>query len=213
MQPFRFFTNPSENLRVSKGAGLVSKTRPNSLSVLQGRRQLKTNLRYVSAPTNVRSVTPVMEKSPNNDSEDVCSRVATLALDPPKQEVFNTRVGRTPSPDREANPFLKPKRPRSLLPIPATPAPTPVRGLDFDATPSRFFDMPRRSVQPPYLNRFTNDRCPDFYDQRIEAMETKFREFTEKIEGDVQKATKHEEIIKQLKSQGMMLQQNFSGGS
>lgn len=141
-----------------------------------------------------------MEGPISRDCEDICSGIETLEIGDSRAEVCNNLSRRGSASGRETNPFLKPKIPRSQLPVPATPT----RQVEFELVSliSRSV-TPRKPVKAPFINRFTNDRCPDFYNERMEAMERDFRMFKEKMEGDVRQATDYKESIQQLQGRGM----------
>jgi kinesin family protein C1 len=162
--------------------------------------------RAVSSPSNFRPVTPVTEEPADSSCDDICNTLGALTIDAPKAVTRDSRVGSGTIPGKEANPFFRP--PVSLIPR-ATPAlqlatPTPAERQFAAYTP--------KSLQP-FLNRFTNDRCPDFYDDRIETMERDFRMFKEKMESDMQQSTDYKETIQQLQSRGELERMGCFSGS
>ncbi|KAH7063900.1 P-loop containing nucleoside triphosphate hydrolase protein [Paraphoma chrysanthemicola] len=192
VHPSHLSTIPKDFLHVSKHAPRAQK-RPNSLNVPPRRVVELSHPRFVSSPSNLRSITPVMEEPADTSCDDICTTLGELTLGNPKAVTRDSPVGRGTIPGKEPNPFLLPQRARSQLPR-ATPArqcatPTPVR------PPS---STPRK--QAPFLNRFTNERCPDFYDDRIAAMEREFLNFKEKMEGGMQQATNYQDTIQQLQA-------------
>jgi kinesin family protein C1 len=136
-----------------------------------------------------------MEEPADSSCDEICNNLGALTLGVPNAASRDSRVGCGTIPGKEPNPFLKPLPPVSHLPraTPVRQPPTP--------TPARPPSTPK--IKAPFLNRFTNDRCPDFYDDRIEAMERDFRMFKEKMEGDMQQTTDYKETIQQLQSKGM----------
>ena len=202
VHPFLISTNPSTRLRLPKGVSLDAKKRTASLSISGKKLALMPNARAVSSPSAFRPVTPVIEEPSDTDCDEICTRVAALTVGALKADVCGTRsVGHDMPSDYGTNPFLKPKVPLSLLPQPSL---TPIRPHQVD--PSLYrppSTTPRRQPPAPFLNRFTNDRCPDFYNERMEAMERDFRMFKEKMETDVRQATDYKESISQLQSRGM----------
>jgi kinesin family protein C1 len=203
VQPFHISTNPSESLRALKKPAAASKKRPNSLSVVGPKRLHTSTTRTVSSPACIRSTTPVIEEPANDDCEEICAGVEALTLRKARLEIRDNRAGCGMTSDKEENPFLSPKKSQSQLPV---PTPTPVRQQIMDLTP--YWSMsttPRKPAPAPFLNRFTNDRCPDFYNERMEAMERDFRMFKEKMEVDVRQATDYKESIQQLQSRGTAL--------
>jgi len=197
LQPFSIPTIPKDSLRVQKNAQSAPKRRPNSLSVPPKRSLHLSTSRAVSSPSNFRSITPVMEEPTDDSCDDICNTLGSLTLGVSKAVHRDSRVGRGSIPGKEQNPFLKPVKPLSLLPR-ATPArqqatPTPAR------PPST---TPR--TQAPFINRFTNDRCPDFYDDRVEAIERDFRAFREQMLSDMQQTTDYKDTIQKLQSKGAL---------
>ncbi|CAG5178857.1 uncharacterized protein ALTATR162_LOCUS8910 [Alternaria atra] len=200
VQPFLISTNPYASARVPGGMTSHLKKRPISLSVSQQRIARVSDARAVSSPSHFRAVTPVIEEPADTDCDDICTAVGALTLGATKADVRSNQVGCGMTSDYGTNPFLKPKIPPSQLPQP-TPTPTRQQQQQVDPSPYRpLSTTPRRSAQKPFLNRFTNDRCPDFYNERMEAMERDFRMFKEKMETDVRQATDYKESIQQLQS-------------
>lgn len=202
VQPFLISTNPSTRLRVPKGVSLDTKKRMTSLSISRQKLARILDARVVSSPSSFRPITPVIEEPSDTDCDEICTRVGALTVGALKADVCGSRsVGYVMPSDYGTNPFLKPKLPRYLL---HHPSPSPVRPQQVDPSPYRpQSTTPRRQPPAPFLNRFTNDRCPDFYNERMEAMERDFRMFKEKMETDVRQATDYKESISQLQSRGM----------
>jgi kinesin family protein C1 len=199
--PFHISTNPSASLRVPPRRVPPAPTkRTTSLSLSQQRVHHVSGPRAVSSPSHFRSITPVIEEPADTDCDDICAGVEALSMGASKADKHGSRVGRGMTSDYGTNPFLRPKLPQSFLP---QPTPTPVRQQQVEQSPYRPPSTPRRSTQAPFLNRFTNDRCPDFYNERMEAIERDFRMFKDKVESDVQQATDYKESIQQLQSRGM----------
>jgi len=48
----------------------------------------------------------------------------------------------------------------------------------------------------PYLNKYTNERCPVFDDTRVASLEAQFNAFKEQMEGDMQKQNNLKESMK-----------------
>lgn len=191
--PFLISTNPKETLQVSRNAHSASSRRPISLNVAPKRTFPLSASRATSSPYTLRCFTPVMEDPADSSCDDICTTLGALELGASEAADRRGRVGRGTIRGKESNPFQKP--PISHLPV-ATPArqtPTPVPVRPPPSTPR---------AQARFLNRFTNDRCPDFYDDRIEAMERNFAMFKEKMEGDMQQATDYKETIQQLQTKG-----------
>jgi kinesin family protein C1 len=190
-------TFPTDTLRVQKNAPLPQKKRPNSLTVPPKKVFRLSNTRSVSSPSNLRSITPVMEEPADSSCEDICNDLGALKLGAPNAVTRNSRVGCGTIPGKEPNPFLKPQPSQSQI-----PKMTPVRQI---AMPTPSWVPPRSTprMRAPFLNRFTNDRCPDFYNDRIEAMERDFQMFKEKLEGDMQGSAGFKATIEQLQTRGM----------
>jgi kinesin family protein C1 len=202
VQPFLISTNPSTSTRVLGRMPSHLKKRTTSLSVSQQRIACVSGPRAVSSPSQFRPVTPVIEEPADDDCDDICTAVGALTLGAAKADRRGSQVGRGMTSDYGTNPFLKPKIPPSQLP---QPTPTSARQQQIDPSPLRPpSTTPRRSAQARFLNRFTNDRCPDFYNERMEAMERDFRMFKEKMETDVRQATDYKESIQQLQSRGTL---------
>ncbi|RAQ99945.1 carboxy-terminal kinesin 2 [Stemphylium lycopersici] len=198
VQLFLISTNPSASVRVPKGMLSIPGQRTASLSVSQRRMARLSDPRTVSSPCAFRPVTPVIEEPSDTDCDAICSGVAALTLGASKADGRDSRVGRGITSDNGTNPFVKPKLPPSQLP---QPTPPPTRQAQVEQSPCRRMSTtPRRPAPAPFLNRFTNDRCPDFYNERMEAMERDFRSFKEKMETDVRQATDYKESISQLQS-------------
>jgi kinesin family protein C1 len=196
-------TIPNETLYVPKNASPASKRRPHSLNVAPKRASHLSAPRYVSSPSNLRSISPVTEEPIDSDCDDICNNLGTLTLSAPWAVGRNSRVGRGTIPGKETNPFLKPMIPQSQL-----PRATPVRQV---ATPTPT-PMPLPSSTPrtraPFISRFTNDRCPDFYDHRMESMEREFRMFKDRVETDMRESTNYKEMIQQLQTRGTVVAMN-----
>ncbi|KAA8617772.1 Kinesin-like protein [Pyrenophora tritici-repentis] len=198
VHPFLISTNPPTRLRVPKGVSLDTQKRTASLSI-SGRRFARIpESRAVSSPSAFRPVTPVIEEPSDTECDEICTRVGALTVGASKADIRGSRcVGNGMTSDYGTNPFLKPKLPTSI----PQPSPTPIRSQQVD--PSLYrppSTTPRKQPLAPFLSRFTNDRCPDFYNERMEAMERDFRMFKEKMETDVRQATDYKESISQLQS-------------
>jgi kinesin family protein C1 len=203
--PFHISTNPSDSLRVPPKRDPPSPNkRTTSLSLSRRAVSRVAGPRAVSSPSHFRSITPVIEEPADTDCDDICAGVEALSMGASKADKRSSRIGRGMTSDYGTNPFLRPPLPQSFQSFLPQPTPTPVRQQPVDQSPYRPpTTTPRRSTQAPFLNRFTNDRCPDFYNERMEAMERDFRMFKEKMETDVRQATDYKESISQLQSRGM----------
>jgi kinesin family protein C1 len=188
VQPFLISTNPGESFKAPR-------KRPIPITVLPQRTFHLSAARAVSSPT-FRPITPVQEEPANTDCEEFCANLEALTLSVFDAETRHVGIGRgMPSSDEDANIFLKP------LPFSRLPQATPTRQPPVQTPTRPSFSTPR-NTRKRYLNRFTNDYCPDFYDDRMEAMERQFSAFKEKMETDMQKATDQKESIQQLQSRG-----------
>ncbi|KAL5119279.1 kinesin-like nuclear fusion protein [Pleosporales sp. CAS-2024a] len=193
VHPISLSSIPKETFHVSKHARLALKKCPNSLGIAPRAGSHLSDSRVVSSPSILCPITPVKEEPADSSCDDLCNTLEALALGAAKAVDRDSAIGRGPLPGKEANPFLK--APVSLIPLP-TPSrqivtPTPVQRHFASATP--------KSLKP-FLNRFTNDRCPDFYNDRMETMERDFRAFKEQMESDMQKKVDYQETIQQLQS-------------
>ncbi|KAH9866515.1 hypothetical protein J1614_008205 [Plenodomus biglobosus] len=195
VQPFRISISPTESLHVSKRVASSSMMRANPMSVLSQTSSYLSTTRPVSSPSLLSSVTPVMEESAQIDRQDICTSFGALSLRDLAAASGTNRDGRNSLSGTTV--FLKPKMSQSHLP---QPTPPPVRPQPVHTSFRQSGSTPKKPPQSPFLNRFTNDRCPDFYNERIEAMERDFRMFKEKMEGDVGQATNYKESLQQLQN-------------
>ncbi|KAI8941913.1 hypothetical protein NX059_000027 [Plenodomus lindquistii] len=197
VHPFHIPMSPIGSLRVSKRAASSSTMRPAPINELSLRSSHPSHRRPVSSPSVLRSITPVMEEPAHVDCEDICTNLAALKLRDSKAESDTHRHGQRSLSGKGASTFLKPKLSQSHLPQPTS---TPVRQQPTGASVRPAVSTPKRPPQSPFLNRFTNDRCPDFYNERMEVMEREFRAFKEKMEGDVGNATSLKDSVQQLQN-------------
>ena len=205
VHPFHTFTNPENALNVATKALPASKPCPHSLEVFHTPMYPVPAARSVSSPSHFPSSASTVEEPTNADCDEVCSSFKALTLSNLKTDARSSQVRRRVTSGKAADSFLTPKKSRSQLP---QPSPTPVRLQCFHQMLVRSpFTTPRKRA--PFLNKYTNDRCPDFYDDRIEAMERDFRMFKEQMEGDVRQATGYKESIQQLQSRGMSVEHEF----
>lgn len=195
VQPFLISTNPGESFKVPRKKRQAHQDRPHSISIPAQNAFHLSHARSISSPT-FRPITPVQEEPADADCEQVCRSLKALNLRASDADNHNVGLGRgMPCSDEETNPFLKPLRPSRL------PQATPTRQPPAHS-PTRPPSSTPRVARKRFLNRFTNDQCPDFYDDRMEAMERQFSAFKEKMETDMQKATDQKESIQQLQSRG-----------
>jgi kinesin family protein C1 len=188
-------TIPKETLKVVKNAHPPVERRPSSLGGAPKRALHLSKSRSVSSPSHFRPITPVMEEPADPSCDDICNHLGALSIDAPKADSRDSRVGCGKIPGKEPNPFIRP-------PVSQLPRASPVRQ---PVTPTlRPISTTPRARVPFFLNRFTNDRCPDFYDDRIEAMERDFRMFKEKLEGDMKHSDNYKETIQQLQTRGRL---------
>ncbi|KAF5850501.1 hypothetical protein GGP41_002756 [Bipolaris sorokiniana] len=200
VQQFLISSSPFAHVTVSRGIFSVPKQRTTSLYDFQVQSVRVPESRTVSSPPTFRPVTPVIEEPVVTDCDDICTELGALNLVASKAERHESRTGRGMASDNGSSSFLKPKLPLSQLPQPVqTPVQRRQQQQQIDQSPYRPMSITPRRLQPaPFLNRFTNDRCPDFYNERMEAMERDFRSFKEKMEMDVRQATDYKESIQQL---------------
>lgn len=196
-QPFLISTNPLETLKVVKKAPSALRTRTHSFDVVPHRAPHASHLRAISSPSMFRPITPVMEEPADSDCEQVCAKLEALALGVSNAEPRDSEFGRGMISGREADPSSKHKRSHSRLPQ-ATPSRQAVNHTPTRPPPS----STPKAKRINFINRFTNDRCPVFYDERIEAIEDQFREFTAKMERDVQQAADNKIAAQQLQGRG-----------
>jgi kinesin family protein C1 len=195
VHPFSLSTIPTKTFKVQKNAPSALKKRPNSLSVPPKRVSHLSKSRIVSSPSSFRPITPVMEEPADSSCDEICNTLGALTLGAAKAEPRDSYIGRGTIPGKEANPFLRPL-------VSQIPIATPVRQIITPTPAQKQFAAATPKSLAPFLNRFTNDRCPDFYDDRIETMERDFRMFKEKMESDMQQSTDYKETIQQLQSRG-----------
>lgn len=196
VQTFPSIPIPKESsFKVSKHRSSASDKTLNSLSVPSIRASVFSHSRSTSSPSNVRSITPVDEEPVKSDCEDICTNLETLRLDYSKAVHGISRKAMAVS-SKESDHFLKPKLSHSQL-----PRASPVRQI---ATPTtqRIPPLTPGRTKQPFLSRFTNERCPDFYDDRMETMEREFRMFKEKMETDLRTTTDYKDTIQQLQTRG-----------
>lgn len=195
VQPFLISTNPGESFKAPRKTRSAHQNRPHSVSIPAQQAYHLSHARSISSPT-FRPITPVQEEPADADCEEVCRSLKALSLRTSDADDHDVGVGRgMPCAGDEVNPFLKPLPPSRL------PYATPTRQAPIPS-PTRPPSSTPRTVRKRFLNRFTNDQCPDFYDDRMEAMEKQFTAFKEKMETDMQKATDQKESIQQLQSRG-----------
>lgn len=210
VQAFHISTNPSPSLRVSKRAASSStKRQQGSLSATSQPRSRSAAARPVSSPAALRPFTPIVEEPTKTDRADLCTGLAALSLRSSLRSSTD-RGGRDATIGKGTTLFIKPKQPQSHLPQPSqTPTRTPIRQQAPEAIFRPPTSTPRRQAPALFLSRFTNDRCPDFYNERIEAMERDFRMFKEKMEGDIGQATDYKESLQQLQNKGTQRLETF----
>lgn len=193
--PFHISTDPNESLKVSKRRQYAS-------AIPKKEKFHISNPRSISSPSVLQDVSPIQKENGNAGYDDICNSVKKLNLGNSKAEKRGDQAGRGSKSGRETDVFLKPVNFHSQLP---QPTPTPVR-QQYMSQPTPRPPSTTPGKQRRFLNKWSNDLCPDFYDHRIELMEREFRSFKEKIEDDVRQATDYKESIRQLQSRGMLLQ-------
>jgi kinesin family protein C1 len=198
VQPFLISTNPGESFKAPRKTRQAHQNRPHSISTPAQQTFHLSHTRSISSPIFC-PITPVQEEPADADCEEVCKSLKAFTLRVSDVDNHNVGLGRgMPYSGEETNPFLKPLRPSRL------PQATPTRQPPVQS-PIRPPSSTPRVTRKRFLNRFTNDPCPDFYDDRMEAMERQFSAFKEKMETDMQKATDQKENIQQLQSRGTYL--------
>lgn len=196
VQPFLISTSPGESFKAPRKTRQTHQSRPHSVSISAQQAPHLVHARSISSPS-FRPITPVQEEPADTDCEEICKSLNAIKLRTLDADDHNVGLGRgMPCADDDANPFLKPLRPTRL------PQATPTRQPAIQS-PVRPPSSTPRHARKRFLNRFTNDQCPDFYDDRMEAMEKQFTAFKEKMETDMQKATDQKESIQQLQSRGV----------
>ncbi|KAH6625870.1 P-loop containing nucleoside triphosphate hydrolase protein [Boeremia exigua] len=192
VQPFLISTNPGESFKAPRKSRSAHQYRPHSVNIPAQQSRPLSHVRSISSPA-FRPITPVQEEPTDADCEDICRSLKAFNLRASDADDHIVGLGRGISCSGEGEkPFLKPpllSRLPHATPTRQPPLPSPTRPASTPRTSRRRF-----------LNRFTNDQCPDFYDDRMEAMEQQFTAFKEKMETDMQKATDQKESIQQLQS-------------
>ncbi len=199
VQSFPISTNPGHPLHSAREALSASTSSTQSLNGSRRRLFPMSTTRSVSSPSNFLSTAPAIRESTDPICEDVCASFEALTLGNSKADSYRNQIRSRKLSGKAANSFCQPKKSQTHLPQPIC---TPVRQKFVDQTPIRAPSTTPRK-QAPFLNKFTNERCPDFYDDRIEAMERDFRMFKEQMEGDVRQASGFKESIQQLQTRGM----------
>lgn len=195
VQPFLISTNPGESFKAPRKTRRIHQSRPDSVSIPAQQASHLAHARSISSPS-FRPIAPVQEEPADADCEEICKSLKAIELSASDADDHNVGLGRgMPCADDDTNPFLKPLPPTRL------PQATPTRKPAVQS-PIRPPSSTPRHARKRFLNRFTNDECPDFYDDRMEAMEKQFTAFKEKMETDMQKATDQKESIQQLQSRG-----------
>jgi kinesin family protein C1 len=187
--PFHISTNPEyhERLQVLKHARgrnnvstiNVPRNRPFSLNVSQKR------LFHLSAPRAASSPSTLFPESPTPEgrtgADTLLDGLQALDLNASGPSGRTSRIEHGNTSGKNADISLKSKTPISLLPRPSPvkqsmPPPQPV-----PSTPTR-----APTPQVPFVNRFTNDRLPAFFDDsRMAAIEAQFETFRENIQDDL----------------------------
>jgi kinesin family protein C1 len=189
-------TIPKETLKVQKNALQASNRRPHSLNVPPTSGFPLSKLRSISSPSNLRPITPVTEEPADLSCTEICNNLGALTLGVPNAVTRDSRIGCGTIPGKEPNLFLKPQVSQSQI-----PRMTPIRQTAI-APPACLPPRSTPRMRAPFLNRFTNERCPDFYNDRIEAMERDFQKFKDMMEGDMQGSAGLKVTIEQLQTRG-----------
>ncbi|CBX97219.1 hypothetical protein LEMA_P103500.1 [Plenodomus lingam JN3] len=197
VQPFHIPMSPTESMHVSKRTASSYVMRANPSHMFSQKSLYLWTTRPVSSHSVLRPITPVIEEPAQIDRGDICTSLGALILRDSKAESGGTHDGRNSSSSKGTTVFLSTKMSQSHLSLTTAP---PIRPQLMAVSFRQSVSTLKKPPQSPFLNKFTNDRCPDFYDERIEKMEREFRVFKEQMEGDVGQATKYKESIQQLQN-------------
>jgi kinesin family protein C1 len=205
-QAFLISTNPQdrETLRVSKNVSRgpnnvsshhVSRNRPISLHVPQKRTSPMSAPRAISSPSPLFPTSPTPEEP--TDADDILDGFGALTLSAPVLQDRARRIGRGTTSGKTSDISFKSTASSSLLPRPTpkrqmAPPPPPV-----PSTPTRAVTS---LLCTPFLNRFTNDRCPAFDDSRVASLEAQFETFKEQIKDDLSQQNSLKDTIKLYES-------------
>ena len=209
VQTFLISTNPQdrETLRVPKNSSKgpnnvstnhVSSTRPFSLHVPRKRTFHLSAPRATSSPSSLFPTSPTPEGP--TDADDILDAFGALTLNAPALQGRASHIGRGNTSGKNADISFKSKASSSLLPRRTPnrqPAPLP---LPAPGTPTRAH---RLQLYTPFLNRFTNDRCPAFDDSRVASLEAQFETFKEQIKDDLSQQNSLKDTIKLYESRSM----------
>lgn len=187
VQPISISTNPEmflDNLYVTKRPRKGLNSHDLSLS-----RTVQPPQHSVSSPLPLRT-----RRTPVGPADTSCDEIvrglAELALSPAHDQSCAIRMGRGTAAGKDLDISLKSSS-HSLIPraTPKREMPPPL--IPVPKTPTR-----SRTPMTPYLNKYTNERCPVFDDTRVASLEAQFNAFKEQMEGDMQKQNNLKESMK-----------------
>lgn len=196
VQPFLISTNPKESrdtFKVPKNSSRAPKSRVYSLNVPPRRLPQLSTTRSISSPSSLLPTSPAPEEPADTDCDELLNGMGALTLGASTAKARYRGMGRGMTSGKDPDISLK-SQAVSLIPR-ATPnrqmAPPP----SIPRTPARA--PTPKTIITPFLNRFTNDRCPVLYDDtRFADLEAKFTEFKEKIEVDISQQSNLKDTIK-----------------
>jgi kinesin family protein C1 len=208
-QPFLISTNPQshDTLKVCKKStrapSIVSSDQSLSYHVPLKRKAHLLTSRSISSPSSLFPTSPTPEGPADVDADDILNGFGALTLNAPTVQGRTGRVGRGTTSGKIADISFKSKASSSLLPRRTPnrqmlPPPSPI-----PKTPTR---APTPQLYTPFLNKYTNDRCPAFDDSRVASLEAQFETFKEQIKDDLSQQNNLKDSIKLYESRSMCSQ-------
>ncbi|KAJ4294022.1 kinesin-like nuclear fusion protein [Kalmusia sp. IMI 367209] len=196
-QPFSISTSPNGSqgkLHVQKNPQRGYASRMYSLTVPP--RQIRSSVsRSISSPSSLHPPNSKPEDPAYTDCDDMLNGFGALTLNASNNQSRQSRVGRGSAgknPDISLQSYLpRPTPDRSMPPPSILPPKTPMRP---------------RTPQTPYLNKYTNERCPVFDDTRVASLEAQFTAFKESIENDLSQQNNLKETVKLLEKRNADLE-------
>lgn len=190
-------TNPEESLgklRVQKKPPLGAAFNARSFTdpfTNPFHRSRSPAVRSISSPSTLHLHGTTTDEPASTDCDDMMNNFGALALRDSNNHTRTNRMGRGTR--YVKNPDLS----TSLLPRPTPDRTMPPPPLPQPKTPSRP-PTPVTPFETPFLNKYTNDRCPVFDDTRVASLEAQFSAFKESIENDLSKQSNLKDTVKLL---------------
>lgn len=138
------------------------------------------------------SSTLVPENPAHEDCDDISRGVAALSLHASIKESDGSRIDRGKFSSKPQETSSQPKS-SSLI-----PRATPAKQKSLAPVLGRRTPVKTRAPESltPFLNKFTNNRCPVYDDARVSSLEAQFNELREKMETDMSKQGNLKESMK-----------------